>query len=110
MNTDINGAKWLTKSLKDVFVIFGTSRCEKFVSMNHIFHIANILVLLSHFAPNGKCGIIYLRLVLLIGCGFFAIWGFEICSLDVVIWNVIYILVLLIHLWPHTLYKGNRRS
>ncbi|XKL66585.1 hypothetical protein PGB90_010005 [Kerria lacca] len=107
MNTDINGAEWLTKSLEDVFAIFGTSRCEKFVSMNHIFHIANILVLLSHFAPNGKFGIIYLRLMLLIGCGFFAIWGFEICSLDVVIWNVtfvicnvIYIVVLLIYLWP----------
>lgn len=104
-----SGVEWLSDFLRDTLPFLESGRCEKLIVANHIyFQIANVLFLLSHFAPSGKCGVVYLRFMLLMGCAFFAIWGFEIlCSLDVLIWNstfilfnFIHILVLLVQMWP----------
>lgn len=106
-----SGVEWLSNFLRDTlpFLDPGLARCEKLIVANHIyFQIANVLFLLSHFAPSGKCGIVYLRFMLLVGCVFFAIWGLEIlCSLDILIWNLtfvfcnfIHIFVLLVQMWP----------
>lgn len=106
-----SGVEWLSNFLRDTlpFLDPESARCEKLIVSNHVyFQIANVLFLLSHFAPSGKCGAVYLRFMLLMGCVFFAIWGLEIlCSLDILIWNLTFILcnfihitVLLIQMWP----------
>ncbi len=106
---DTSGVPWITQLFQNgPAAVLPTLHCENF-PVNHLyFQIANVFFLLSHFAPAGNCGIIYLRLMLLIGCGFFAVWGLEIlCSFDVLIWNLtfvlcnlVYILVLLVRMWP----------
>lgn len=114
ITTDVHhSSPWLNRTLAEVETyvssFFETPHCEKLVTINHAyFQLANIFFLLSYFAPSGRCGLIYLRLMLLTGCVFFAVWGLEIlCTLDALIWNVtfiicnlVHIVVLILQMWP----------
>lgn len=113
VNNNVGNVPWVNKTFNGfqqyLHSVFPNSHCESFLAINHAyFQLANIFFLLSYFAPNRKCGLIYLRCMLLIGCVFFAIWGFEIlCTLDALIWNVtfiicniVHILILVIQIWP----------
>lgn len=109
----LNDTSWLNSTIEDIqlhlFTVFGVPRCEKFVPLNHtFFQLANVFFLLSYFATYSKCGILYLRCMLLIGCVFFGIWGYEIlCTLDALLWNLLFIIANTIHIvvllfkqWP----------
>lgn len=89
--------------------VFNISVCSQWGPVNHMFfQLANTFFFLSYLAPNGMYGILYLRCTLLIGCAFFAWWGWAIlCSFDAFIWNAnfvainfIHVCVLLYHLRP----------
>lgn len=64
--------------------------CAEWLPVNHVyFQLANTFLFLSYLAPAGIYGLLYLRLMLAIGCGFFAIWGWLIlCAFDTFIWYV----------------------
>ena len=72
----------------------------RWLPVNHLyFQLANVFLFLSYLAPNGIYGILYLRVTLSIGCFFFAIWGYLIlCALDTLIWNVVFVLINLVHI------------
>lgn len=112
VNSDID-VPWSSTIFNDIQPFFRSffpnSDCKDFLAVNHgFFQLANVFFLLSYFAPSGKCGIIYLRFMLMIGCVFFAIWGVEIlCAVDVLIWNlifivcnIIHIIILVVQMWP----------
>ncbi|XP_075227383.1 popeye domain-containing protein 3-like isoform X2 [Lycorma delicatula] len=83
--------------------------CTHWTQVNHVyFQLANTFFFLSYLAPNGMYGILYLRCTLLVGCAFFALWGWAVlCSFDAFLWNAnfvainfIHVCVLLYHLRP----------
>ncbi|XP_065224588.1 blood vessel epicardial substance isoform X2 [Planococcus citri] len=108
-----NDTSWLNRTVEDIqlqlFTIFGVPKCANFHSFNHtFFQLANVFFLLSCLATYSKCGILYLRCMLLIGCVFFGIWGYEIlCTLDALLWNLLFIVANTVHIvvllfkqWP----------
>lgn len=76
--------------------------CAEWLPINHVyFQLANTFLFLSYLAPAGLYGLLYLRLMLAIGCAFFAIWGWLIlCAIDTLLW---YILTLKKYLFYHFL-------
>ena len=73
VTTDQPYGHWVNRTFGDVQAYLSS------IFLNHhYFQLANIFFLLSYFAPNCKCGFIYLRFMCLIGCVFFAVWGLEI--------------------------------
>ncbi|XP_063233765.1 blood vessel epicardial substance [Bacillus rossius redtenbacheri] len=79
--------------------VFGVTHCPQWGPVNHVyFQLANTFFFLSYLAPNGTYGILYLRCTLLVGCGFFALWGWAVrCSFDAFLWNAIFVGINLIH-------------
>ncbi|XP_053977432.1 popeye domain-containing protein 3-like isoform X3 [Hylaeus anthracinus] len=69
------------------------------ISVNHIyFQLANAFFLLSHLAPSGIHGVLYLRCTLLVGCAFLALWGWTIaCWLDAALWNALFVAINFVH-------------
>ncbi|XP_043280462.1 popeye domain-containing protein 3-like isoform X2 [Venturia canescens] len=67
--------------------------------VNHIyFQLANAFFLLSHLAPSGIHGVLYLRSTLLVGCAFLALWGWTIaCWLDAALWNALFVAINFLH-------------
>ena len=67
--------------------------------VNHIyFQLANAFFLLSHLAPSGIHGVLYLRSTLLVGCAFLALWGWTIaCWLDAALWNALFVAINFVH-------------
>ncbi|XP_071443888.1 popeye domain-containing protein 1 isoform X5 [Hetaerina americana] len=67
---------------------------------NHVyFQLANAFFFLSYLAPHrGAYGILYLRVTLLVGCAFFALWGWAVlCSFDAFLWNAAFVAINLLH-------------
>lgn len=79
--------------------VFGVSYCMQWGSVNHVyFQLANTFFFLSYLAPNGTYGILYLRCTLLVGCAFFALWGWTVmCSFDAFLWNAAFVAINFIH-------------
>lgn len=67
---------------------------------NHImFQMANAFLFLSYLAPTGIHGLLYLRACLMMGCLFFALWGWVVlCALDTLIWNACFTVINLVHI------------
>ncbi|XP_023316606.1 blood vessel epicardial substance isoform X2 [Trichogramma pretiosum] len=78
-----------------------TLTCQPYqgIYVNHVyFQLANAFFLLSHLAPNGLHGVLYLRCTLLVGCAFLAGWAWTIaCWIDAALWNILFVLINLIH-------------
>lgn len=94
--------------------VLGVPVCLKWEPVNHVyFQLANTFFFLSYLAPNGIYGILYLRSTLLVGCAFFALWGWAVlCSFDAFLWNATFVLInflqvciILYHLRPVKLTK-----
>lgn len=79
----------------------GVLTCQPYqgISLNHVyFQLANAFFLLSHLAPNGVHGVLYLRCTLLVGCAFLTLWGWTIaCWLEAVLWNALFVFINFIH-------------
>ncbi|XP_014298988.1 popeye domain-containing protein 3 isoform X1 [Microplitis demolitor] len=79
----------------------GALTCQPYrgIYVNHIyFQLANAFFLLSHLAPSGIHGVLYLRCTLLIGCAFLALWGWTIvCWLDAAMWNGLFVAINFVH-------------
>ncbi|XP_069689835.1 popeye domain-containing protein 3-like isoform X3 [Periplaneta americana] len=75
------------------------SYCAEWKPVNHVyFQLANTFFFLSYLAPNGMYGILYLRCTLLVGCAFFALWGWAVlCCFDAFLWNATFVGINLIH-------------
>ncbi|KAG7209620.1 hypothetical protein KM043_011271 [Ampulex compressa] len=69
------------------------------IYVNHVyFQLANAFFLLSHLAPSGIHGVLYLRCTLLVGCAFLALWGWTIaCWLDAALWNALFVAINFVH-------------
>lgn len=98
-----------TNNISFISSVFSVSYCTQWGSVNHAyFQLANTFFFLSYLAPNGLYGILYLRCTLLVGCAFFALWGWAVlCSFDAFLWNAnfvainfIHVCILLYHLRP----------
>ena len=103
ITTDDQYNPWVNKSFGGVQTYLTS------IFVNHTyFQLANVFFLLSYFAPNSRCGFIYLRFMFLTGCVFYAVWGFGIHGWkDALVWNVtfifcniIHLVVLLLRIWP----------
>ncbi|KAI4496696.1 hypothetical protein M0804_000506 [Polistes exclamans] len=81
--------------------LHGVLTCQPYqgIYVNHVyFQLANVFFLLSHLAPSGIHGVLYLRCTLLVGCAFLALWGWTIaCWLDVVLWNALFVVINFVH-------------
>ncbi|XP_017879043.1 blood vessel epicardial substance-like isoform X1 [Ceratina calcarata] len=81
--------------------LYGVLTCQPYqgISVNHIyFQLANAFFLLSHLAPSGIHGVLYLRCTLLVGCAFLALWGWTIaCWLDAALWNALFVAINFVH-------------
>ncbi|KAK0173515.1 hypothetical protein PV328_006700 [Microctonus aethiopoides] len=79
----------------------GALTCQPYhgIYINHIyFQLANAFFLLSHLAPSGIHGVLYLRCTLLVGCAFLALWGWAIaCWLDAALWNGLFVAINFVH-------------
>ncbi|XP_039289508.1 popeye domain-containing protein 3 isoform X2 [Nilaparvata lugens] len=77
----------------------GIPYCTQWTQVNHVyFQLANTFFFLSYLAPNGLYGILYLRCTLLVGCAFFALWGWTVlCSFDAFLWNANFVAINFIH-------------
>lgn len=72
------------------------------------FQLTNTFLLLAFLAPHGLGGMLWLRIMLVVGAIFLGMYGYMIdCAPDVIIWstlflgiNVIYLMLLLIRLRP----------
>ncbi|XP_021913392.1 blood vessel epicardial substance-like isoform X2 [Zootermopsis nevadensis] len=75
------------------------SYCAEWKPVNHVyFQLANTFFFLSYLAPNGMYGILYLRCTLLVGCAFFALWGWAVlCCFDAFLWNATFVGINFIH-------------
>lgn len=84
-----------TQNVSFITSIFGAPLCLKWEPVNHIyFQLANTFFFLSYLAPNGIYGILYLRCAVLVGCAFFALWGWAVlCSFDAFLWNVTFVAI-----------------
>ncbi|KAK7868923.1 hypothetical protein R5R35_014232 [Gryllus longicercus] len=88
-----------THNISILSSVFGVSYCLQWGSVNHVyFQLANTFFFLSYLAPNGTYGILYLRCTLLVGCAFFALWGWTVmCSFDAFLWNAAFVAINFIH-------------
>lgn len=81
--------------------LYGVLTCQPYqgIYVNHIyFQLANAFFLLSHLAPSGIHGVLYLRCTLLVGCAFLALWGWTIaCWLDAALWNALFVAINFVH-------------
>lgn len=81
--------------------LYGVLTCQPYqgIFVNHIyFQLANAFFLLSHLAPSGIHGVLYLRCTLLVGCAFLALWGWTIaCWLDAALWNALFVAINFVH-------------
>ncbi|KMR04332.1 blood vessel epicardial substance [Lasius niger] len=81
--------------------LYGALTCQPYqgIYVNHIyFQLANAFFLLSHLAPSGIHGVLYLRCTLLVGCAFLALWGWTIaCWLDAALWNALFVAINFVH-------------
>ncbi|XP_058794873.1 popeye domain-containing protein 3 isoform X2 [Phymastichus coffea] len=79
----------------------GALTCQPYqgIYVNHIyFQLANAFFLLSHLAPSGLHGVLYLRCTLLVGCAFFVLWAWTIvCWLDAALWNLLFVIINFVH-------------
>lgn len=79
----------------------GALTCQPYqgIYVNHIyFQLANTFFLLSHLAPSGIHGVLYLRCTLLVGCAFLTLWGWTIsCWLDAILWNGLFVAINFLH-------------
>ncbi|XP_008202836.1 blood vessel epicardial substance isoform X1 [Nasonia vitripennis] len=79
----------------------GALTCQPYqgIYVNHIyFQLANAFFLLSHLAPSGLHGVLYLRCTLLVGCAFLALWAWTIvCWLDAALWNALFVVINFVH-------------
>lgn len=84
-----------TQNVSFIASFFGAPLCLKWEPVNHVyFQLANTFFFLSYLAPNGAYGILYLRCTLLIGCAFFAVWGWAVlCSFDAFLWNATFVVI-----------------
>lgn len=89
----------VTHSVSLFSSVFSVSYCTQWASINHVyFQLANTFFFLSYLAPNGMYGILYLRCTLLVGCAFFALWGWTVmCSFDAFLWNAAFVCINFIH-------------
>lgn len=80
--------------------VFNINYCEKWKQTNHVyFQLANTFFFLSYLAPTGLYGMLYLRCTLLVGCAFFALWGWAVkCYLDAFIWNTLFVIINFVHI------------
>ncbi|KAJ2950910.1 hypothetical protein O0L34_g5279 [Tuta absoluta] len=71
------------------------NHCPRWRPINHIFfQVANICFLMSFLAPHTQTGLLWLRIALILGCSFYALWAWSIeCYLDAVLWNGAFILI-----------------
>ncbi|XP_056901599.1 blood vessel epicardial substance [Takifugu flavidus] len=84
-----------------------TTSCQDWEQAHHfLFHIGNLSLLLGLLVPTTlHLHMIVLRLLLMTGCGFFIVWTtLYRCNLDVMVWNVVFLLVNFLHLF-FLLYK-----
>ncbi|XP_015523882.1 blood vessel epicardial substance [Neodiprion pinetum] len=100
--TGLNHGTYPYPPLTSATFLIGAFTCQPYhgVHINHIyFQLANAFFLLSHLAPSGIHGVLYLRCTLLIGCAFFALWGWAIaCWLDAALWNATFVAINFLHI------------
>ncbi|XP_068425350.1 blood vessel epicardial substance [Clinocottus analis] len=81
--------------------------CEEWEQTHHLlFHLGSLSLLLGLVTPTTLgLHMILLRLLLMTGCGFFIVWAtLYRCNLDVMVWNVVFLVVNFMHLF-FLLYK-----
>ncbi|KAF3691491.1 Blood vessel epicardial substance [Channa argus] len=81
--------------------------CQEWEQAHHLlFHLGNLSLLLGLVIPTTLgLHMILLRLMLITGCGLFIAWAtLYRCNLDVMIWNVVFLVVNFMHLF-FLLYK-----
>lgn len=96
----------LPSSSPDVLEPNATS-CHEWEQAHHLlFHLGNLSLLLGLIIPTTmSLHMILLRLLLTTGCGLFIAWAtLYRCNLDVMVWNVVFLLVNFMHLF-FLLYK-----
>ncbi|XP_062278232.1 blood vessel epicardial substance [Scomber scombrus] len=81
--------------------------CEEWEQTHHLlFHLGNLSLLLGLVIPTTlNLHMIVLRSLLMTGCGLFIAWAaLYRCNLDVMVWNVVFLVVNFMHLF-YLLYK-----
>ncbi|XP_042345413.1 blood vessel epicardial substance [Plectropomus leopardus] len=81
--------------------------CQEWEQAHHLlFHLGSLSLLLGLVIPTTlSLHMILLRLLLMTGCGLFIIWAtLYRCNLDVMVWNVVFLVVNFMHL-SFLLYK-----
>ncbi|XP_054478077.1 blood vessel epicardial substance [Anoplopoma fimbria] len=81
--------------------------CEEWEQTHHLlFHLGSLSLLLGLVIPTTLgLHMILLRLLLMTGCGLFIVWAtLYRCNLDVMVWNVVFLMVNFMHLF-FLLYK-----
>ncbi|XP_053183151.1 blood vessel epicardial substance [Scomber japonicus] len=81
--------------------------CEEWEQTQHLlFHLGNLSLLLGLVIPTTmNLHMILLRSLLMTGCGLFIAWAaLYRCNLDVMVWNVVFLVVNFMHLF-YLLYK-----
>ncbi|XP_039973885.1 blood vessel epicardial substance [Xiphias gladius] len=81
--------------------------CQEWEQAHHIlFHLGNLSLLLGLVLPTTLgLHMILLRLLVMTGCGLFIAWvTLYRCTLDVMVWNVVFLVVNFMHLF-YLLYK-----
>ncbi|XP_077383264.1 popeye domain-containing protein 1-like [Festucalex cinctus] len=75
--------------------------CQEWENAHHLlFHLGNMSLLLGLLIPTTlDLHMILLRLLLVTGCGFFIAWAtLYRCNMDVMVWNVVFLVVNILHL------------
>uniref|UniRef100_A0A8C9ZUU9 Popeye domain cAMP effector 1 n=1 Tax=Sander lucioperca TaxID=283035 RepID=A0A8C9ZUU9_SANLU len=88
-------------------VEFNATTCQEWEHAHHLlFHLGSLSLLLGLVIPTTLgLHMILLRLLLMTGCGFFIVWAtLYRCNLDVMVWNVVFLVVNFMHLF-FLLYK-----
>ncbi|XP_029308429.1 popeye domain-containing protein 1 [Cottoperca gobio] len=88
-------------------VELNATSCQEWEQAHHLlFHLGSLSLLLALVIPTTlSLHMILLRLLLMTGCGFFILWAtLYRCNLDVMVWNVVFLLVNFLHLF-FLLYK-----
>ncbi|XP_069028095.1 uncharacterized protein [Embiotoca jacksoni] len=81
--------------------------CQEWEQVHHLlFHLGNVSLLLGLLIPTTVgLHMILLRLLLMTGCGLFIAWAtLYRCNLDVMVWNVVFLVVNFMHLF-YLVYK-----
>ncbi|XP_028280518.1 popeye domain-containing protein 1 [Parambassis ranga] len=81
--------------------------CQEWEQAHHpLFHLGSLSLLLGLIIPTTVgLQMILLRLLLMTGCGLFIVWAaLYRCNLDVMVWNVVFLVVNFMHLF-YLLYK-----